>query len=42
MRLSPKIKERVRREFFPEDYAQAIQILSGWQTEALGGCVRPY
>src|SRR5262245_27854510 len=34
MRLSPKIQERVRREFFPEDYARAVQVLSRWRTKA--------
>jgi uncharacterized protein (TIGR02996 family) len=34
MQLAAKAEERVRREFFPEDYALAIQILSGWQTKA--------
>jgi hypothetical protein len=33
MRLAPRIKERVRREFFPEDFAAAIQILTGWSTK---------
>ncbi len=34
MRLAIKAKERVRREFFPEDYALAIQILTEWETKA--------
>jgi uncharacterized protein (TIGR02996 family) len=33
MRLATRIKERVRREFFPEDFAAAIQILTGWSTK---------
>jgi uncharacterized protein (TIGR02996 family) len=27
MRVHPKTEQRVRREFFPEDYAEAIQLL---------------
>jgi uncharacterized protein (TIGR02996 family) len=41
MRLAPKARERVRREFFPEDYARALQILSRWQTKACAPGERP-
>jgi uncharacterized protein (TIGR02996 family) len=34
MRVAPKAEERVRREFFPEDYAPAMEILSRWHTKA--------
>jgi uncharacterized protein (TIGR02996 family) len=34
MRLAAKAKERVRREFFPEDYERALQVLSSWDTKA--------
>ncbi len=33
MRLLPKVKERVRREFFPEDFSRAMRILNGWDTK---------
>jgi uncharacterized protein (TIGR02996 family) len=33
MRLTPRIKERVRREFFPEDHDGVIEILKGWDTK---------
>jgi uncharacterized protein (TIGR02996 family) len=41
MRVAAKAEERVRREFFPEDYARAIQILSGWQTKACAPWEQP-
>jgi uncharacterized protein (TIGR02996 family) len=41
MRLAPKAEERVRREFFPEDYARAIQMLNCWQTKACAPGERP-
>lgn len=34
MRLSPRLKERLRREFYPEDYEAALQILTRWDTKA--------
>jgi uncharacterized protein (TIGR02996 family) len=34
MRVAPKAAGRVRREFFPEDYALAMRILSLWNTRA--------
>lgn len=34
-RLAPRIRERIRREFFPEDYAAAFDQLEQWRT-------RPY
>jgi uncharacterized protein (TIGR02996 family) len=33
MRLTLKTEERVRREFFPEDYDRAIRLLSRWDTK---------
>jgi uncharacterized protein (TIGR02996 family) len=33
MRLAPRIKERVRREFFPEDHDSAIGLLKNWETK---------
>lgn len=41
MRVAPKAEERVRREFFPEDYATAMQILSRWQTKACAPGEKP-
>src|SRR5687768_15042935 len=41
MRVAPRAEERVRREFFPEDYALAIEVLSGWQTKACAPGERP-
>ena len=34
MRLTPKAQERVRREFFPEDYERALDLLTRWDTRA--------
>jgi uncharacterized protein (TIGR02996 family) len=34
MRLAPKAHQRVRREFFPEDYARAMDLLTRWDTKA--------
>jgi len=33
MRVAGKAEERVRREFFPEDYAAVMQSLTQWQTK---------
>jgi uncharacterized protein (TIGR02996 family) len=33
MPLSTQIERRVRREFFPEDYAHAIRLLTRWKVE---------
>src|SRR5438046_1426957 len=41
MRLAPKARERVRREFFPEDYARALQILGSWDTKDCAPGERP-
>lgn len=41
MRLAPKAEERVRREFFPEDYADAMRILTSWDTKACAPGERP-
>jgi uncharacterized protein (TIGR02996 family) len=41
MRVAPKAEERVRREFFPEDYAPAMQILNRWQTKACAPGEKP-
>jgi uncharacterized protein (TIGR02996 family) len=41
MRVAPKAEERVRREFFPEDYTPAMRILSRWQTKACAPGERP-
>lgn len=32
--VAPKTEKRVRREFFPENYAAAMQLLEGWNTRA--------
>ena len=34
MRLGPKYQERVRREFFPEDYERALRLITRWSTKA--------
>src|SRR5262249_11374240 len=34
MQLEPKAQERVRREFFPEDYKRALGLLTRWSTKA--------
>lgn len=41
MKVASKAEERVRREFFPEDYAPAMQILKRWQTKACAPGERP-
>src|SRR5262249_54543890 len=41
MRLATRAAERVRREFFPEDYERAMQTLSRWQTRACAPGERP-
>jgi uncharacterized protein (TIGR02996 family) len=41
MRVAPKAEERARREFFPEEYARAMQLLSSWQTRACAPGERP-
>jgi uncharacterized protein (TIGR02996 family) len=40
-RLAPRVKERIRREFFPEDYARAVQVLGRWDTRACAPGERP-
>src|SRR5262249_38615169 len=34
MRLGPEAQERVRCEFFPEDYERALELLTRWSTTA--------
>jgi uncharacterized protein (TIGR02996 family) len=34
MRLGPKARERVRREFFPEDFERALLLLTKWSTKS--------
>jgi uncharacterized protein (TIGR02996 family) len=41
MPLAPKAAERVRREFFPEDYAAAVKALANWRTKNCAPGERP-
>jgi uncharacterized protein (TIGR02996 family) len=41
MKLAPKARERVRREFFPVDYQRVLEILSRWDTKACAPGERP-
>jgi uncharacterized protein (TIGR02996 family) len=41
MKIAPGAERRVRREFYPEDYAPAIRMLSGWDTKDSAPGERP-
>src|SRR5262245_57691580 len=41
MQLEPRVQERIRREFFPEDYERALGLLTGWNTKGCAPCESP-